>query len=68
MKPMTHLERLLGALYASEGWNVLWREHHDVSFKARAMVQFDRAIQFETWNKVAAHGITSGAATLGGNK
>lgn len=56
MRVMTHLERLLSALYTSEGWHVLWREHKDVAFKTRAMVTFDRTIVLTTWDE-AAHGI-----------
>jgi hypothetical protein len=49
MNTMTHMERLLCALYSSEGWHMLWREHGAVVFKARALINFDRAIQVDTW-------------------
>jgi hypothetical protein len=53
MKKMTHLERLLSALYVSEAWHVLWREHKDIAFLTRAMISFDRAIQNKTWNDLS---------------
>jgi hypothetical protein len=51
---MNHLERLLGALYVSEGWYMFWKEHKDVSFKTRSLILFDRAINCTTWHQVAA--------------
>jgi hypothetical protein len=51
---MTHLERVLSALYVSEGWYVFWKEHGDVSFKTRSLIAFDRAISCETWQAAAA--------------
>ena len=60
MRVMTHLERLLAALYTSEAWHVLWREHNDVAFKTRSMVTFDRTIAHETWDE-AAHDIKGDA-------
>ncbi len=52
MKKLSHLERLLGALYVSEGWHILWREHCDLSFKTRALINYDRAMQKNTWKEV----------------
>ena len=57
MKKMTHLERLLGALYVSEAYYTLWSEHKKPGFKARAIVTFDRALQFSSWADPVAHGI-----------
>ena len=53
---MTHHERLLGALYVSEGWYSFWKEHQDLSFKTRSLIVFDRALQCTTWQQVAAIG------------
>jgi len=46
---MTHTERLLGALYASEGWYATWQNYmaRGVSrpgLRARAVVVFDRVL------------------------
>jgi len=50
---MNHIERLLNALYISEGWYMFWKEHQDVSFKTRSLIAFDRAISCTTWHQVA---------------
>jgi hypothetical protein len=47
---MTHVEKLLGALYVSEGWYMFWKEHKDVSFKTQSLITFDRAINCKTWH------------------
>ena len=47
---MTHIERLLGALYVSEGWYASWQNRpRRIAFKARAMVVYDRIICNEEW-------------------
>ena len=57
MRVMTHMERLLGALYASEVWWSAWLLRNKLGYKARALVTFDRVLQQETWEQIAAHGI-----------
>ena len=46
---MTHTERLLGALYVSEGWYATWKNYmtRGISrpdLRARAVVVFDRIL------------------------
>jgi hypothetical protein len=49
---VSHLERLLGALYVSEGWYMFAQEHRDIGFKTRSLIAFDRAICCSTWAQV----------------
>jgi len=51
---MTHLERTLAALYVSEGWHILSKEHDDMGFKTRSLIAFDRALQCRTWTEAAS--------------
>jgi hypothetical protein len=48
---MTHIEKLLSALYVSESWHVFALEHKNVSFKTRSLIAFDRAILCVTWEQ-----------------
>lgn len=57
MKRMTHMERLLAALYVSEVWWASWLLRKNLHYKARALVTFDRVLQHETWEQGIAHGI-----------
>ena len=61
MRHMTHMERLLGALYVSEVWWSAWLLRKKLDYKARAIVTFDRVLQQETWEQAAAYGIKGDA-------
>jgi len=61
MKIMTHMERLLAALYVSEVWWASWLLRKKLHYKARAVVVFDRVLQHEYWEQAAAYGIKGDA-------
>lgn len=59
---IVHFAILLEALYVSEGWHVLWKEHGKIKFKASSLVSFDRAMRNHSDGQVAFLCAQGGAA------